>query len=75
MAKIFKSASGFEILQYAVHYSQRGLNTERPTLVLFLATTKPLFSHMDRQARTGYTVLVKRRGMTGRSHLLPSRDQ
>ncbi len=43
---------------------QRGLNTKRPTLVF-------LSNHMDRQARTGDTVLVKRREMTDRAQTLP----
>ncbi len=40
---------------------QRGLNTKRPTIVFFLALTKPLPSYDQalRQARTGNTVLVK----------------
>jgi hypothetical protein len=50
---------------------QRGLNTKRLTLVFFLAPTRNLSNHMDRQARTGDTVLVKSREMTGRSQTLP----
>ncbi len=44
---------------------QRGLNTKRPTIVCFLVPTKPLPHHMDRQARTSDTVLVKSGEMTG----------
>jgi hypothetical protein len=40
---------------------QRGLNTKGTTIVFFLGLTKPLPSYpMNRQARTGDTVLVKR---------------
>ncbi len=41
--------------------NQRGLNTKRPTLWL----SQNVSSHLDRQARTGDTVLVKSRDMTG----------
>jgi hypothetical protein len=42
------------------------LNTKRPTIVFFLGPTKPIPSYcMIRQARTGDTVLVRSREMTG----------
>ncbi len=46
------------------------LNTERPTLVLYLLS-RNLSNHMDRQVRTGDTVLVKSREMSGRCQTLP----
>jgi hypothetical protein len=46
---------------------QRGLNTKRPTIVFFWVPRK-LSHHMIRQARTGDTVVVKSREMTGRTH-------
>jgi len=41
--------------------------TKRPTIVFCLAPKKPLPSYV-RKARTGDTVLVKRREMTGHKH-------
>jgi hypothetical protein len=49
---------------YMVLWTVKELNTERPTLVFFWLT-RNLSNHMDRQARTGDTVLVKCRKMTG----------
>jgi hypothetical protein len=49
---------------------QRGLNTERSKPVFFWLP-RTLSNHMDRQARTGETVLDKSREMTGRSQTLP----
>jgi hypothetical protein len=43
----------------------------RPIIVFFLAPKKTLSNHMDRRVRTGDTVLVKRREMTGRTQTLP----
>ncbi len=43
------------------------MNTKRPALVFVLGPSKPLV----RQVRTGDTVLVKSREMTGRTQKLP----
>ncbi len=50
---------------------QRGLNTKRPTLVFFWVP-RNLSNHMDKQARTGATVLVKsrQRWYVGSKHCL-----
>ncbi len=50
----------------------RELNTMRPTLVFFLAPTKPLQSY-GWASRTRDTVLVQSRDMTGRSQTLVAR--
>jgi hypothetical protein len=55
----------------AERWKQRGLITKRPTIVFFFRVPRNLSHHMDRQARTGDTVLVKSREMTGRTQTLP----
>jgi hypothetical protein len=45
------------------------MNTKRPTLVFFW-DPRNLSNHMDRQAHTGDTVIVKSREMTGRSQVV-----
>jgi len=47
------------------------LDTKRHTLVIFLVPAKNLSNHVDRQARTRDTVLVKSKEMTGRSQPQP----
>ncbi len=57
------------ICMYIVCNKQRGLNIKRHTLVFFLAPRNHS-NHMDKQARTGDTVLIKSREMTGRRQIL-----
>ncbi len=48
---------------------QGGFNTKSPTIVFLLGSTKPLPSY-GKTSRTGDTVLVKSREMTGRTQTL-----
>jgi hypothetical protein len=50
--------------------TQRGLNTRRPTSSSFWVP-RNLSNHIDRQARTGDTVLVKNREIAGRTQTMP----
>ncbi len=58
------------ICMYILWHKQRGLNIKRHTLVFFLAP-RNLSNHMDRQAHTSNTVLVKCRELTGRRQTMP----
>jgi hypothetical protein len=70
-----RSSSDLTVVHKEKNYTAITQTQQRScvTIVCFLVPlpTKPLPHHMDRQARTSDTVLVKSREMTGRSQTLP----
>jgi hypothetical protein len=64
-----KTSVGLLILMPQCSETERR-NTKRPMLSSFWLS-RNLYNNMDGQASTGDTVLVKNRGMTGRSQTLP----
>jgi hypothetical protein len=64
----------FEVVTFTASDAegQRGLNTKSTTIFVFFGFTevRNLSHHMERQARTADTMLVKSREMTGRTQWL-----